>query len=197
LWRRYWIAVVISGLGFFSYSFAELSKADTAERLTKSVSVGEFVGLTFGLIAVVAAEIPERLFRLWPIWLRFIVSFVLGTALGTLPWVMIFLVFYLFTPTPDDWNSILLGGFSVGLAFALRSTVRVPAWVATIWAAIIIYIPLYLTWVNFMPPLLYTRPEEHINQYAISIAVLVAVGIYAQGLLSEARHLWRRLWQSS
>ncbi|MEP7291650.1 MAG: hypothetical protein ABI835_07690, partial [Chloroflexota bacterium] len=85
------------------------------------------------------------------------------------------------------------GGLGAAAALSLGVVFRIPGWLGAIWASLMIYIPLYVTWTNYMPPLLYVRAGETIEQYGIPIAILIGIGAYLPQLVSDARALWRRL----
>jgi hypothetical protein len=190
---RYVFAVIFAGLGVWGYTFAEISSAAIffAERWGKSLTTGITFGVVFGLVVLMGGETPARLRGFWPWWARLLLSAVLGLAAGILVWV-VFVWFFLYYP-PDDFHGIIIGGIGAALAFVPSVLFDCPGWIGAIWTALAIYLPLYVTWINYMPPLMYTRPGEHINEYAIPIAILIGVGAYLPQLVNDGRKLWRRV----
>ncbi len=219
---RYLIAAFFAAIAVWWYAYSEISSAAIffAERWGKSLTTGITFGVVFGVVVLLGAEIPERLRGFWLWWARLLLSAVLGFLTGVLVWVVFAWFFLYYQPAPEDFNAIILGGIGTAAAFALGSVFDLPGWITAIWAAVSLYIPLYLTWANFMPPLIYTRPIQIVNEvtfglppfvyhlqfatrmlepiqwYAIPIAILIAVGAYLPRLVGDARGLWRRAMQS-
>ena len=192
---RYVFAAIFSAIAVWWYAFSEISSADIffAERWGKSLTTGVTFGVVYGLVILLAAEMPERLRGFWPWWARLILNLVLGMATGVLVWVVFAWFFLYYQPAPEDFNAILLGALGGAVAFSLGVVFRVPGWLATIWAAVAIFIPLYVTAINYMPPLIYVRPDETIQEYAIPIAMLIAIGAYLPQLVTDGRKLFNRV----
>lgn len=192
---RYLFAAVFAGLAVWWYAYSELNSAAIffAERWGKSITSGITFGVVFGLVVLFAAEVPERLRGFWPWWGRLILNLVMGMLTGVFVW-LVFTWFFLFIePQSSDFNAFLLGGLGAALAFSLGVVFRIPGWLGALWAAVMIFIPLYLTWTNYMPPLVYVRPNETIEQYAIPMALLIGIGAYFQQIIGEIRALVSRL----
>lgn len=194
---RYLLAAFFAGLAVWWYSYSEISSAAIffAERWGKSLSTGTVFGVVFGVVVLLAAEVPERLRGFWPWWARLALNLLLGIATGVIVWVVFALFFLYYEPTAQDYNAILLGGLGAALAFSLSTLFRIPGWLGAIWAAVMIYIPLHVTWTNYMPPLIYVRPNETIEQYGIPIALLIGIGAYLPLIVGDLRKLWRR-WRA-
>jgi hypothetical protein len=204
--RRYIWAALFSAvaIGWYCYSELTLNVAAmgggmqdrfAAEIWGKTITTGVTFGVFFGFVVLLAAEVPERLRGCWSWWACLILSLALGFFSGLILWLGFpALILYNTMLEADQMSGVLIGALGVAAAFAPRAAFRIPAWLATLWAAAAFYLPLYLTWVNFSPPLIYTNMmvEEHINQYAIPIALLFAIGAYVQGLFAEVRQLVRR-----
>jgi hypothetical protein len=120
-------------------------------------------------------------------------NLVLGIASGLLVWVVFDWFFLYYQPTAEDMGALFLGALGTAAAFSLGVVFRIPGWLGVLWTTVILYIPLHVTWTNFMPPLIYVRPTETITQYGIPIAFLIGVGAYLPQLVNDARGLWRRL----
>lgn|GEM_PF-6362861 len=204
VWRFFW-AALFSGMAIWLFNYSLLSGDDQffAERWSKSVQPAVTFGTFFGVVVLFAAEIPERLRGFWPRWACFLLSFVVGLIMGTLWWGLFQFFVYFIGPRPGepfylkDQLHSFLGGLGIAVAFALRSTIRIPALVAVVWAAIAIYVPIHVTWfafveTNAMASLIYVRPSDNIYQYALLFALCFALGVYAYGLFEEARSLFDR-----
>ncbi len=215
---RYLIAAVFGAIAIWWYAYSEISSAAIffAERWGKSLTTGVTFGVVFGVVVLLAAEIPERLRGFWLWWARLLLSAALGFVSGVMVWIVFAWFFLYYQPAPEDFNAIILGGIGTAVAFALGSVFDIPGWITAIWAAVSLYIPLYVTWANFMPPLIYTRPIpvihdisfglppflynfqfstrmlEPIQWYAIPIVILIAIGAYLPRLIRDARWLYRR-----
>ena len=196
---RYVFAAIFAGIAVWWYAFSEISSADIffAERWGKSLTTGITFGVVYGLVILLGAEMPERLRGFWPWWARLLLNLILGMLTGILVWVVFAWFFLYYQPEAGDFNAILLGALGGALAFSLGVVFRVPGWLATIWAAVMIFIPLYVTAVNFMPPLIYVRSTETIDQYAIPIAILIALGAYLPQLIGDVRKRWREIRATS
>ncbi|HVU12915.1 MAG TPA: serine/threonine-protein kinase, partial [Phototrophicaceae bacterium] len=192
---RYVAAAIFAGISVWWYAYSEISDASIffAERWGKSLTTGITFGVVYGLVILFAAEVPERLRGFWPWWARLLLNIILGLATGILVWVVFDWFFLYYQPAPEDFNAIILGGVGAAAAFALGVVFDIPGWLGAIWAAIMTFIPLYVTAVNYMPPLIYVRPDETIQEYAIPIAILIAIGAYLPQLIRDGLKLWRRV----
>jgi hypothetical protein len=190
---RYMFAAIFAGIAVWWYTYSELPSQEifSPERLGRSITTGITFGVVFGLVVLFAAEIPERLRGFWPWWSRLVLNLILGLLSGSFVWIVFAWFFLYYKPEGADFNPILMGGLFAALAFALSVVIRIPGWIGAIWSAILLYIPLYLAYQNFTP-LIYVRPDETIQQYAIPIVILIAIGAYLPMLVSDGRKLWRR-----
>ena len=196
---RFIIAALAGALAFGGYAYAQLPAQAFffAERIGMSISTGATVGIFVGLVVLLASEIPMRLRGFWPWWGRLLLSAIMGVLTGALMWV-IFTWFFLYFE-PDTWQNFLIGGLGAAAAFALSAVLRIPAWIAAIWAAIMLWLPMYLAWF-YNQPLLYVRPADpvrgtpaqDINTFAVPIALVIALGAFAPLLIAEVRALVKR-----
>jgi len=202
---RYASASFFAALAFWFYAYANISGAAIffAERWGKSLSTGATVGLVIGIVVILAAAILERLRGFWHWWARLIASTVLGYLTGLLVW-NVFTWFFLYLEPPADaafsylngvlqFTGVQAGALGFAFAFALRSAFGAPGWLATIVAALSIYVPIRVTWEVFAPPIIYTRPGDHIDNYAIVMVVLIALGAYLPVIVSEMLRWIRRI----
>ena len=77
---RYLFAAIFAAIAVWWYAYSEISSAAIffAERWGKSLTTGITFGVVFGLVVLLAAEIPERLRGFWPWWARLLLSLMLG-----------------------------------------------------------------------------------------------------------------------
>ncbi len=194
---RYVFAAVFSALAIGYYAYSQLSNSPlfATERLGKSLTTGIPVGVVFGLVVLLAAELPERLFGFWTWWSRLLLSALLGFISGVFVWVSFEWFILFLPPTSDIYLSLAVGGIFTAVAFLPTSVFRLPGWINAIWAAAAIFLSIYIPWVDYLPPLIYTRPGENISTYAIPMAVLIAIGSFLPQLTRDALRLWR-WWRS-
>jgi serine/threonine-protein kinase len=201
---RYAAAALFAAFAFWWYSYSQISSAAIffAERWGKSLSTGATVGLVIGLVVLLAAALVERLRGFWQWWARLIVSAGLGYLTGLLVWNVFTWFFLYFEPSTDagltlpvlgiGLTAVQAGALGFAAAFALRAAFGIPAWLSLPFAALMVYLPIRTTWEAFAPPLIYTRPNDHIDNYAITIALLIALGAYLPAVLAEVRRWLRR-----
>ncbi len=200
---RYAAAAIFAAFAFWWYAYSQISSAAIffAERWGKSLSTGATVGLVIGLVVLVSAALVERLRGFWQWWARLIVSAGLGYLTGLLVWNVFTWFFLYFEPSTDagltlpvlgvGLTAVQAGALGFAAAFALRAAFSIPAWISLPFAALMVYLPIRATWEAFAPPLIYTRPNDHIDNYAIPMALLIALGAYLPVLFAEVRR-WLR-----
>ncbi|MFN8451343.1 MAG: hypothetical protein U0521_22865 [Anaerolineae bacterium] len=193
--NRYIWAAIFAGLAVWWYAYSELPTAAifSPERWGKSLTTGITFGVVFGLVVLLAAEVPERLRGFWHWWARLILNLILGIASGLLVWVVFDWFFLYYQPTAEDMGALFFGALGTAAAFSLGVVFRIPGWLGVLWTTVVLYIPLYFTWKNYMPPLIYVRPNEDISQYGIPIAFLIGVGAYLPQLIQDVRGVIKRL----
>ncbi|MBK8027552.1 MAG: protein kinase [Chloroflexi bacterium] len=203
LFLRYASGFFFGALAFWWYAYSQISSAAIffAERWGKSLSTGATVGLVIGLAVLLSGALVERLRGFWHWWARLIVSAGLGYLTGLLVWNVFTWFFLYFEPDPTtnlsvlglfSVNSVQAGALGFAAAFVLRAAFNVPSWIAMLFAAASIYLPIRVTWEQFAPPLIYTRPDDHIDNYAIVMALLMGIGAYLPALIGDALAFWRR-----
>lgn len=197
---RYICAAIFGGLAIGYYAYTEYySNARGLEiQLVldiwgKTLTNGIAFGVVFGLVVLLAAEIPERLRGFWPWWARLVLNLLLGTAAGAMLWVVYNLFFLYNMVEPSDTN-ILVGGLFIGLGFSLGVVFRIPGWLGALWLAALFGASLTVTYYNYMPPLIYIFDNlgQTIEQFAIPMGILVGVGSYLPLLFRDARILFGR-----
>ncbi|MDZ4768715.1 MAG: serine/threonine-protein kinase [Chloroflexota bacterium] len=200
---RYAAAALFGAIAFWWYSYTQISSAAIffAERWGKSLSTGATVGLVVGLVVLLAGALVERLRGFWQWWARVLLSGVLGYFTGLLVWNVFTWFFLYFEPSADAWlrpgvlglevtiSAVQAGALGFAAAFILRAAFGVPAIISMLVAAFSIYLPIRTTWEAFAPPLIYTRAGDHIDNYAIFMALLIALGAYLPVLIGEVRRL--------
>lgn len=197
---RYGAAALFGAFAFWWYAYSLISDAQIffAERWGKSLSIGATQGLVIGLVVLLSAALTERLSGFWRWWARLLVSAVFGYFTGVLVWNMFTWFFLYFEPSNTPivtvpllnigLTSVQVGGVAFALAFLARSAFNLPALVGMPLTALAVQQALYITWAN-RDPLIYVRPGDDVNNYAILMAILIAVGAYLPALINGARHL--------
>jgi hypothetical protein len=201
---RYLCGAIFGGLGMGFYTYYEIyaGAAETGivlqlileiwgKAILNAISFGAF----FGLLVVLAAELPERLRGFWPWWARLALNMVLGILFGALIWTIYRLFFLYYSPPPEEYTALFVGGLCAALAFAPAVLFRVPALVSILWAALLFGLSLTVTYYNYMPPLIYIWDYrgEIIEQFAIPIGLLFGIGAYLPQLIGEVRSQIRRV----
>ncbi|MBK8027242.1 MAG: hypothetical protein IPK19_39085 [Chloroflexi bacterium] len=189
---RYLWAYVGGALAFGLYAYFQISSAQIffAEGISRATSTGISVGLVVALTFILADELPLRLRGRVSAPARYVLAAIASFAAGIAVWIS-FSWFFLYYQ-PDTWENVTLGGAGLALAFLVPRMLRFPAWAAVVWAVISVFAPIYITWVNFMPPLVYTRPDQDIAPFGLLMALLIAVGAYAPRLWRETKALTHR-----
>ena len=168
------------------------------EKIGKTLSTGITFGIFVGFAVVLAGEFPSRLRGFWPVWLRLLAGAVLGALSGALTWlVYAWLLLYLALPTLDG-TVLLIGGLGIALGLAIAGAVNLRGWQATLLTTVILYGFIWFSYNQFFngqwfsPFLYFTGPETVLPQ-GIMIAVLIAIGGFAQALWRDGRGLFGRL----
>jgi hypothetical protein len=195
---RYLCAAFFGGLamGFYAYTEYSAGARDFGIQLVldiwgKTLTNSIAFGVVFGLVVLLAAEIPERLRGFWPWWSRLILNLVLGIFAGSMIWTVFNLFFLYNLPLPGDERGILVGGLCLALAFTPSALFRIPGWLGAIWAAIMFAASLTISFYNWLPPLIYILQEQTIEQFAIPMGLLIGIGAYLPQIIGEARGLVR------
>jgi serine/threonine protein kinase len=197
---RFIFAALGGALAFGGYAYAQISSLQIfwAERLGKTISIAATVGIFVGVIMLLASDYPERLRGFWPWWGRLLLNLALGFASGVLMWSA-FTWFFLYFQ-PDNWQSLALGGLGVALAFAPSVVLRVRSWIAAAVAALGWFLTMIIPWYQYMvvgnpniSALVYTRPGQTIEEFALPMALVIAVGAFAPLIWRDLLSLYKRL----
>lgn len=195
---RYLSAAVFAGIAVWWYAYSQISSAAIfwAARWGQSLTSGIPIGVVFGLVVLFGAEVPERLRGFWPWWARLILSLLLGFVGGAFFWL--FFEWFLLYLEIDSYNSINIGALCMAVTFTLGAVFRIPGWLGAIWAGAWFYAALFVTDALWTPeaeifPLLFVRPGQTLEQFAIPIAILIGIGAYFPQLIGDLRRLLRRL----
>jgi serine/threonine protein kinase len=191
VWRFIW-AFLGGALGFANYVWNIYTTQPVFDpgRWKDTVAMAFFVGLFAGLMVVMGGELPERLRGFWTWWARLIFSVVAAIPLGLAGWGV---YTYIFLQYPPEWLPLIPAGIGMSIALILASVYRLPAWILVIISALGIFLPLYSAFRGNLETgsaaILYTRPDspEQIFTLGIPIALLLAVGMFAQKLNHEIR----------
>jgi hypothetical protein len=168
------------------------------EKIGKTLSTGITFGIFVGFAVVLAGELPVRLRGFWPAWGRLLAGAVLGALAGAVTWmVYAWLLLYLALPTLDG-TVLLIGGLGIALGLAIAGSFNLRGWQAALMTTAILYGFIWFSYDQFFngqwfsPFLYFTGPETVLSQ-GVMIAILIAIGGFAQALWRDGRLLLRRM----
>jgi len=142
-----------------------------------------------GIVVVLAGDLPARLRGFWPLWMRLIVSILLGMLAGTLVWT-VYAWLLLYNALPDlDIGTLMLGGLGLALGFALAGTFRLSGWLGTLLSTVILVAFIKFAYDQFYSPFLYFTGPDVVIAQGLLVALLIALGGYAQQLGGGLRRL--------
>lgn len=202
VWRFiFGAAAGILAFGGFAYAQLPSMAIFQQERIGTTASTGITVGIAFGLLALLAGDLPARLRGFWPWWGRLIFNLLGGLIGGGFGWLA-FNWFILYLNPQESLTSFLIGGVGAALMFTLPVLVRVRGWVAASAAALVLFLTIIIPWYQFyvvgngnISPLIWTRPGQNIETYALPMAIVIAIGSFAPALWGDIRTLIHRLRQ--
>jgi serine/threonine-protein kinase len=116
----------------------------TPQRWSNSLAVGLIFGLFIGFLVLFTDEFISRLRGFWRWWMRLIVSFGLGWAIGILVWTQ---YTWLFLQQPEISTTVMrFGGFGLMLGFFLTTMLKLRSFLSIPLTALFTYIPIYVTY---------------------------------------------------
>jgi serine/threonine protein kinase len=188
---RYVVAFLSAFIGMSIYAWINLSGPAILinEIIGRTLSTGITFGVFMGVVVILAGEFPARLRGFWTWWTSLIVGLMLGTLSGAFVWAMYSWLLLYLELTTLDWNPLLFGGFGIALGFTVSGILNLRGWVAAILTTVTIFVPIYIAYVNFMPPIIYFREQNDVFTQGLLIALLIAIGGHAQALWKEIKHL--------
>ncbi len=196
VWRFVWAFLGgAAGMGAYVWGVYDQRPLLDPGRWKDTVAMALFLGLFVGLMVVAGGELPERLRSFWTWWARLLLSVITSIPLALAGWGV---YTYIFLQYPPEWTPLIPAAIGVSIALILSSIYRLPAWVLATIAALGTFLPLYSAFLGNAETgsaaILYTRPEspEQIFTLGIPVALLLAVGMFAQQLYRELRALVKR-----
>lgn len=193
VWRFIWAFLGgAAGMAYYVWSVYSQQTLFDPSRWKDTVSVGLFFGLLVAITVVLGGELPARLRGFWPWWARLLLSMVVAIPLGMAVWA---LYAYMFLNYPPEWGPLIPTGIGMAFGLILASLYRLPGWLLGLVTAIGTFVPLYLAHRGNVESgsaaVLYARPDspEQIFTLGIPVAILVAIGMFAQPLYRELRTL--------
>jgi hypothetical protein len=194
VWRYIWAAVG-GFLALGGYAWVNLPTQAIFQASSSGIAVS--TGLTFafftGFLALLAGEFPGRLGGFWAWGSRLVIGLLLGAVWGTLTWAAFT---WFFLNYPPDYNVMALGGVGLALGFIVSSLLRLPGWLAVIVTTAAVYTPIYVAFVNYLPPILYFRSADPnvfeavpftLYTQGVWVALMIALGGHAQALWHDIR----------
>lgn len=189
---RYVFAFLSAFIGMSIYAWINLSGPAILinEIIGRTLSTGITFGVFMGVVVLLAGEFPARLRGFWTWWSSLIAGLVLGTLSGAFVWAMYSWLLLYLELTTLDWKPLLFGGFGIALGFTVSSILNLRGWMAALLTTITIFVPIYIAYTNFMPPIIYFREDGDLFTQGIMLALLIAIGGHAQGLWKDIQHLF-------
>jgi hypothetical protein len=183
--RRFIFAVLggFFGIGLNSYITYRAEAIFTPSRWGTAVAIGLTCAVLIGFLVLLADELPARLRGFWPWWARFLLSAVLGAAMGIIVWAAYTYLYLEFVP---DWNVTIVAGLGLAAGFVAASAFHLTGWAAFLVTTILAWIPLYTAIQQFSPVVYYDYPEQ-VFVLAIPMCMLIAAGGHAQKLGRDIR----------
>jgi hypothetical protein len=178
------------GIGLNTYLTFRSEAIFTPARWGNTIAIGLTCGVLVGFLVILADELPARLRGFWLWWARLIISAALALLTGTLVWGG---YTYLFLQDAiPDWNVVFFAGAGIGVGFVAATMLRLPGWLSVIVTSICTFIPLYIAFTNYLPPVIYYDYPEQIITLGGMVALFIGLGGHARALGKDVRALSRR-----
>ena len=172
------------------------------QRVGNAIAAGLLFGHVLALMVLIARDTPLHFYDRWPAWMRCLLSISGGIALGTMAW-WLHITLILFNAHPD-WRALLFGGAGLSLGFVLAAIIPLHhrhrllrTALHMIITAIATYIPIYLTYQNFLATvnsqrpaqaLLYFQVDNPAHVWLIGLPFALSIAVIGQAsLLFELR----------
>jgi hypothetical protein len=187
--RRFLLALLGGFLAMGGHVYLTFYSAEwiTTQRIGNSIAAGLIFGIVVGLMVVLASEYPARLRDVWSVPARLALALASGVILGTLAWFSY--VYLLLQIEAPDWSVLLFGGIGLSAGFVLSGMVKLPRLVSIAITALAAYVPIFITFQNYVatvynrPPalaLLYYAPNREWMVFALGIPFALAIAILGQ-----------------
>lgn len=134
-------------MGYHVFTTFRAQAVFTPDRLANTLSFGLTFGLCIAVLSVLAEEIPTRLRGFWGIRLRALWSAVIGVALATLIWGMVYYLY--FRQTEIAWDAMAIAGVGIAIPLLLTTLLSLRGWLAATLTASGVILTIYATWLNF------------------------------------------------
>jgi hypothetical protein len=187
--RRFLLALLGGFLAMGSHMYVTF-RADnlfSAMRLSNTIAAGLIFGIVVAFMVIFASEYPARLKGIWSFQARAALALVAGIVTGTLAWFA-FQYLLLLIEAPE-WGLLLFGGIGLAAGFILTGLFTLPRPVSILITAIATYVPIYVTFQNYLTTmyydapssaLLYYSPDKDWMVYVFGIAFAVAIALFGQ-----------------
>lgn len=183
-------------IAFWAFSTFRSDVLITPVRIIYTIALGQTFGLCLGVMAVLTGELPQGFQRRLPE--RAPGRVVLCLLLGVLAWGSYRWFLENLAVTPQDFNTLALGGAGLAAGFIIRLLLRPPGWLAALLTAVFTFVPIIITYDSFFAntggfvPLIFFDFRDQLFSIAIPMVALLAVGANAHALYRQAKHLFRR-----
>lgn len=196
--RRFSAAFIggMLAIAFWAFSTFRSDVLITPQRLLYTIALGQAFGLCLGSMATLVGDLPQAVQRWLPS--RAPGRILLCVVFGVLAWGSYHWFLENLDTTPQDLNTLLLGGAGLAGGFLARILVDMPGWLSAVLTAVFAYLPIIVTFdryyadTNDFIPLIFFDDRSQLFSVAIPMVVLIAIGAAAQPLYREARKLIAR-----
>jgi hypothetical protein len=197
IWRFVWgFFGGLAGITFWAFAALRGTVLFTPQPVVYSIALGQIFGICIGLLSLLADELPYRLNQMMRSNVaRLILRSLLFTGIGAFAWASYIWLLGRFVQSPQQLNAITLGGLGIALGFVIRSVTGWKSWVYVILMTVLIWLPVYITYVdnyrNFEPLIIFDQRQQ-VFFLGIVIATLMAAGANARSLSMELNLLYRQ-----
>ncbi len=187
--RRFLLALLgaFLGIGMNTYFTFRSEEIFAPARWKVTVSVGLICAVLVGFLVLLADEFPRRLTGFWPWWARFLLSAGLGLFAGTVVWAGYTYLYLEYPPEPV----VVFAGAGLALGFVASAVFHLPGLAAFLLTAVATYVPLYISYEYWLPPVVYYDYPQQIFILGIPLALLIALGGHASSVMASVRRLIR------
>lgn len=185
------------GIGFWAFSTFRSDVLLTPQRVVYTIALGQSFGLCLGFLSMLADELPQAWQKVWKSKAtRLVLRTLLFSGVGIFAWFSYIWCLERMGQTMQDYNALALGGLTLALGFLIRSLVKLPGWVFTLIMTALIWLPIYITYMDNYTrfvPLIYFDSTAQLYAIGIPMALIMALGANMQTMSAEFYKLYHAL----
>jgi hypothetical protein len=187
--RRFLLALLGGFLAMGSHLYFTFRMDDWLNpgRIGSSIAAGLIFGIVVAFMVIFASEYPARLKGIWSFPARAALALTAGIVIGTLSWFSFQYLLLLIEAT--EWGMLLFGGIGLAAGFILTGLFALPRPVSILITAIATYVPIYITFQNYLltmyydapsSALLYYSPDKDWMVYVFGIPFALSIALFGQ-----------------